>query len=124
MSKSDAYDFTVQVQGLPPDAVVMVLTTVPDMLLAKYIAHDLVEEGIVACANLGAPGLSMYMWQGEIQGDEEVPLTLKTTVAQLPEVGRRLCQRHPYDLPELLVLPVAGGYQAYLDWVREQTASK
>ena len=68
-------DFTVDVQGLPPDAVVIALTTAPDMLLAKYLAHDLVEEGVVACANLGASGLSMYMWQGEIQGDEEVTLT-------------------------------------------------
>ncbi len=117
-------DFTVDVQGLPPDAVVIALTTAPDMLLAKYLAHDLVEEGVVACANLGASGLSMYMWQGEIQGDEEVTLTFKTTAARLPELGRRLRQRHPYDVPELLVLPVAGGYKAYLDWVRAETSPK
>ena len=126
MGDTDAkdYDFSIEAQGLPPEAVVVAMTTAPDMLLAKYLAHDLVEEGVVACANLGAPGLSMYMWQGEIQGDEEVMLTFKTTVAQLPELGRRLRQRHPYDLPELLVLPVAGGYKAYLDWVREQASPK
>lgn len=126
MSDTDSqpYDFTVSMQGLAPDTVVLALTTAPDMLLAKYLAHELVEEGVVACANLGAPGLSMYMWQGEIQGDEEVTLTFKTTAARLPELGQRLRQRHPYDLPELLVLPAAGGYQSYLDWVRTQTALK
>ncbi len=126
MGDTDAkdYDFSIEAQGLPPEAVVVAMTTAPDMLLAKYLAHDLVEEGVVACANLGAPGLSMYMWQGEIQGDEDVMLTFKTTVAQLPELGRRLRQRHPYVLPSLLVLPVAGGYQASQDWVREQASPK
>ena len=123
MSHTEApgYDFTVVVPGLPPETVVLAQTTAPDMLSAKYMAHDLVEDGVVACANLGATGLSMYMWQGSIQGDEEITLTFKTTVERLPELGQRLRQRHPYELPELLVLPTAGGYKAYLDWVREQT---
>lgn len=124
MSEASAsgHDFTVELQGLAPDAVVLVLTTAPDILLAKYLAHDLIEEGVAACANLGAPCLSMYMWQGEIQGEEEIPLTFKTTVAQVPELAQRLRQRHPYELPELLVLPVAGGARAYLDWVRAAKA--
>jgi len=106
---------------LPAHAVVLVLTTAPDMMLAKYLAHGLVEDGIVACANLGAAHLSMYMWQGEMQGTEEVPLTFKTTAARLPELARYLNEQHPYELPEFLVVPVAAGSQGYLDWVRAAT---
>jgi len=109
------------VEHLPAHTVVLVLTTAPDMMLAKYLAHGLVEDGIVACANLGAAHLSMYMWQGEMQGAEEVPLTFKTTVARLPELAQRINDQHPYELPEFLVVPVAGGSQGYLDWVRAGT---
>jgi len=108
-------------EHLPAHAVVLVLTSAPDMMLAKYLAHGLVEDGIVACANLGAAHLSMYLWQGEMQGAEEVPLTFKTTAARLPELAQRLHERHPYELPEFLVVPVAAGSKGYLDWVRAGT---
>lgn len=103
------------------DAVV-VLTTVPDVLLAKRIAHILVEEALVACVNLSAPGLSMYMWQGTLEGAEELTLTIKTTVACLPALHARLCSLHPYEVPEFLVLSVQAGSVAYLDWVSAQAA--
>lgn len=102
------------------DAVV-VLTTAPDTLLAKRIAHILVEEALVACVNLSAPGLSMYMWQDTLEGAEEVSLTIKTTVTRLPALYTRLCSLHPYDLPEFLVLSVQAGSIDYLDWVAAQT---
>lgn len=100
---------------------IIALTTVPDMLLAKRIAHILVEEALAACVNLSAPGLSMYMWQGTLEGAEELTLTIKTTVARLPELYARLCGLHPYDVPEFLVLSVQAGSVAYLDWVAAQT---
>lgn len=118
---SPEHDLSLSLAGLEPQHVVLAQTTVPDLMLAKYVAHQLVEDGIVACANLAPIGLSMYMWQGELQGDEEITLTFKTTVARLPELADRLRAQHPYDLPELIVLPVAGGFTAYLDWVRAQT---
>jgi len=101
--------------------LVILLSNAPDMLLAKRIAHMLVEEGLAACVNLGAPGLSMYMWQGELEGTEEVPLVIKTTQARANAVIERIRELHPYDVPEVLVLPVLGGYGPYLNWVREQT---
>lgn len=103
------------------DDVVVVLSNAPDILLAKRIAHMLVEEGLAACVNLGASGLSMYMWKGELEGAEEIPLTMKTTQAMLPALMARLTQLHPYEVPEILVLPVLGGSEAYLNWVRQQT---
>jgi periplasmic divalent cation tolerance protein len=106
--------------GAPTDAVV-VLTTAPDDLLAKRIAHLLVEESLVACAHIGAGGLSMYLWQGELEGAEEIPMTLKTTADVLPDLYARLCELHPYEVPEFLVLGVPAGSHAYLDWVAAAT---
>lgn len=102
--------------------VVMVLSNAPDMLLAKRIAHVLVEEGLAACVNLGTPGLSIYMWDGQLEGTEEIPLAMKTTQDRVQALTERLAQLHPYSVPEILVVPVLGGLQSYLDWVRTQTS--
>lgn len=100
--------------------VVVVLSNAPDQLLAKRIAHALVEENLAACVNLGSSVLSMYMWKDQLEGAEEIPLVIKTTQAALPALTARLTELHPYEVPEILVLPVIGGAQSYLDWVREQ----
>lgn len=100
--------------------LVVVLSNAPDALLAKRIAHMLVEEQLAACVNLGPPSLSMYMWQGQLEGAEEVPLTIKTTREMAQRVIDRICELHPYEVPEALVLPVLSGHQPYMDWVRAQ----
>ena len=94
---------------LRDDDVVLIISNAPDLLLAKRIAHVLVEDGLAACVNLGAPGLSIYMWQGEVEGAEEVPIHIKTTYARHAAVVAALAQMHPYDVPEIIVLPVIGG---------------
>jgi periplasmic divalent cation tolerance protein len=66
--------------------------------------------------------LSVYSWKGEIEGAEEIPMIIKTTVNKQEEMIERLVELHPYDVPEAVVLPVAGGYGPYLDWVRSLTA--
>lgn len=109
-------------RGGDANDTIIVLSTVPDLLLAKRIAHILVEEYLAACVNLGAPSLSMYMWQGTLEGTEELALTIKTTVACLPVLYARLCSLHPYDVPEFLVLSAQAGSVAYLDWVAAQAA--
>src|SRR5690606_32196815 len=103
-----------------PDEVVVALSNAPDMLLAKRIAHMLVEEHLAACVNLGAPSLSMYMWEGKLEGAEEVPLQMKTTRGRLPALVERLRELHPYEVPEVIVLPVLGGSVDYMEWVRAQ----
>jgi periplasmic divalent cation tolerance protein len=105
------------------DAVVIV-TNAPDLLLAKRIAHVLVEEHYAACVNLGAPSLSMYMWEGKLEGTEEIPITIKTTRERAPALMSRLLELHPYDVPEVLVLPVIGGSIRYLEWVKDQSAAR
>lgn len=104
-----------------PDAVVLVLSNAPDELLAKRIAHYVVEEGLAACANLGAPSLSMYMWQGVLEGATEVPLQFKTTVRRVEALIQRIVSLHPYEVPEVLVVPVVAGLGSYIKWVQDET---
>lgn len=103
------------------DDIVLVISNAPDLLLAKRIAHVVVEEGLAACVNLGAPMLSIYIWQGEVEGAEEVPMWFKTTAARLQELTQAISRLHPYEVPEIIVVPVVGGATPYRDWVREQT---
>lgn len=120
-SRPDARADSSTLTGGEHDLVVM-LSTAPDLLLAKRIAHMLVEEHYAACVNLGAPVLSMYMWEGKLEGTEEVPITIKTTQERVPALISRLLELHPYDVPEVLVLPVIGGSSRYLEWVRDQSS--
>ena len=107
---------------MPEQDVVMVMTNAPDLLLAKRIAHLLIEEQLAACVNIGTPMLSVYSWKGEIEGAEEIPMIIKTTVNKQHAMIERLVELHPYDIPEAIVLPAVGGYAPYLDWVRSLTA--
>ena len=110
----------VRQAGTPTDTVV-VLTTAPDELLAKRIAHLLVEESLAACAQVGPAIVSMYLWQGELEGTDEVQLAFKTTADALPALHARLRELHPYEIPESLVLGVPAGSRDYLDWVAQAT---
>jgi periplasmic divalent cation tolerance protein len=109
---------------MPQQDVVMVMTNAPDLLLAKRIAHLLIEEKLAACVNIGAPMLSIYGWKGEVEGDEEIPMMIKTTEDKQQAMIARLVELHPYDIPEAIVVPITSGYAPYLDWVRSLTDGK
>ncbi len=100
---------------------VVVLSTAPDVLLAKRIAHVLIEEKLAACVQLTQPSLSVYEWNGEVQGGEEIGMIIKTSRAQARHAIDRLVQMHPYDVPEAIVLPIVGGHTDYLNWLSQQT---
>lgn len=103
-----------------PD-LVLALSTAPDADHAARIARALVDERLIACANL-VPGLtSIYRWQGEVQADAEVLLLMKTRRALVPRLKERLPQLHPYQVPELVVTEVTDGLAPYCDWVRGET---
>jgi periplasmic divalent cation tolerance protein len=106
---------------MQPADVVVVLTNAPDLLLAKRISHLLIEESLAACVNIGAPVLSVYGWKGEVEGAQEIPMTIKTTWQKQALLIARLKELHPYEIPEALVLPVLTGDATYLDWVRSLT---
>ena len=97
--------------------VVIVLTTVPSSQ-HEVIARALVEERLAACVNALPPVTSFYRWKGLLEQDSEQPLIIKTLRARLPALEGRLRELHPYELPEFLVVDVAGGSEVYLAWVR------
>ena len=97
--------------------VLIALCTCPDAAVGARIAEALVGEGLAACVNT-LPGItSVYLWKGEVQRDAEVLLLIKTTQARLPELTGRVRQLHPYELPEVIAVPVSGGLPDYIQWV-------
>lgn len=106
-----------------PDAerTVVALSTAPSREVAERVASTVVEERLAACANI-VPGItSIYRWQGEVQKDVETLIVFKTTERVLAALERRIVELHPYDVPELVSLPVGGGHEPYLAWVRAET---
>jgi periplasmic divalent cation tolerance protein len=97
-----------------------VLVTAPDADVAESLANAVVGERLAACANLVPGVVSIYRWQGKVHRDDEILLVLKTTAERADALRSRLVELHPYDVPEVLVLAVEGGHEAYLAWVREQ----
>ena len=102
------------------DEVRVVLMTAPDMEVARELGRRLVEERLAACANI-VPGLtSIFNWQGEVKDESEVLMVLKTTGSVVDALVERAASLHPYDVPEVLALPVVDGYRPYLEWVRSE----
>lgn len=96
--------------------------TCPDDTVARRIAEDLVAAQLAACVNL-VPGVSsVYRWQGRVEVDNEVLLLIKTDVAHYPSLEERLKQAHPYELPELIAVPLATGSRPYLEWLHRSLA--
>lgn len=102
--------------------VVLVLTNLPNREAAKSMAEQLIADRLVACVNILAPCLSIYHWQGKTESAEETPLLIKTTQDRYAEVERAIRTRHPYELPEILCVPVSGGLPDYLQWVNDETS--
>jgi periplasmic divalent cation tolerance protein len=101
--------------------VVVALSTLPPAQ-AESIAETLVGERLAACVNLVAPVRSIYRWDGAIQRDAEVLAVIKTTAGRVDALTARLREIHPYQVPELVVIPVERGLPAYLDWVTTETS--
>ena len=99
----------------------LVITNLPDRAVAEKLADALVGGGLAACVNILSPCRSVYRWKGEIQHDEEFPLLIKTTRARYPALEQAIRAGHPYELPEIIAVPIERGLPAYLDWVAEQT---
>jgi len=99
------------------------LVTAPSREVAESLVRQLVEERLVACGNI-VPGLtSIYRWEGEVACDAEVLIVLKTVDEAVPRLTERVVELHPYEVPEVLVLPIEAGHDAYLAWVRESVDS-
>jgi periplasmic divalent cation tolerance protein len=101
--------------------VVVVLTTMPDDGRADELARALVDERLAACVNVSAAMTSTYRWKGAVERETERQLVIKTTRERLKDLEARVRERHPYELPEFLVLTVEAASAGYAAWVTEQT---
>jgi len=100
----------------------LVLTNLPDRAVAERIADALIAKRLAACVNILAPCRSVYRWEGAVQHDEEHPMLIKTSVERYLELEAEIRALHPYELPEIVAVPIERGLAGYLAWVAEETS--
>jgi periplasmic divalent cation tolerance protein len=105
------------------DEVLLVLTNLPDRDSAQRVAQALIENRAAACVNILAECSSIYRWQGKTEMASEVPLLIKTTRAAYPRLEAVIRANHPYELPEIIAVPLTAGLPGYLQWVVQETSS-
>jgi periplasmic divalent cation tolerance protein len=117
----------------PPDAkstefykmsVILVLTNLPDRAAAERLGEMLIEKQLAACVNILAPCRSVYRWKGAVQHDEEHPMLIKTTAERYQALQQAIREGHPYELPEIIAVPVERGLPEYLRWVADETRAE
>jgi periplasmic divalent cation tolerance protein len=101
----------------------LVLTNLPDRAAAERLADGLIAQKVAACVNILAPCRSVYRWKGALQHDEEHPVLVKTTLERYPALEAAIRSAHPYELPEIIAVPIVRGLPAYLQWVVSETTS-
>ncbi len=101
---------------------IVAFTTAPTAEVARALVAALVERRLVACGTVVPGATSIYRWRGAVEQQDEALVVLKTTAARWPELAAALPGLHPYEVPELVAVPVVGGHPAYLRWVSDETA--
>ena len=99
----------------------LILTMVPEEGVGERIAEALVSSRAAACVNIIGGATSCYRWEGKLQKDPEALLLVKTRTKLASSVQEIIEELHPYELPEVVVLPITGGSERYLNWVVEET---
>lgn len=99
----------------------IVLNTCPGSITAKNIATDLVANKAAACVQVIPAIQSYFRWVGKVDSKEEYLLIIKTTVACYPEVEKSIKALHPYELPEIVAVPISTGLAGYLQWINDST---
>ena len=111
--------FTLKFQHM--DEIVIILTNLPDRASALKLAGELVEQRLAACVNVLAECSSVYRWEGRIKSATEVAVLIKTRAQRYDEVEAEIRRLHPYELPEIVAVPVVRGLDEYLEWVAGET---
>ena len=106
-----------------PSDVAVVVASVPDHEVGRRLARALLQERLIACANLVGGVTSLYRWEGEVQEEGESLVVMKTRAALVPRLVARIPELHPYELPEVLALRVDDGLPAYCRWVLDETVA-
>jgi len=102
-------------------STLLVLTNLPDRETAERLAVALIEKRVAACVNILAPCRSVYRWKGAVQREEEHPVLIKTTAERYPALEAAIRAAHPYELPEIIAVPIERGLPAFLAWVDAET---
>ncbi|HVB47806.1 MAG TPA: divalent-cation tolerance protein CutA [Burkholderiales bacterium] len=102
----------------------LVLTNLPDRAAAERLAEALIAQRVAACVNILAPCRSVYRWREGVQHAEEHPMLIKTSAERYPALEAAIRAGHPYELPEIVAVPVERGLPAYLDWVAQETRAQ
>lgn len=101
--------------------IVVLLTTWPDETSAREAAKDWLENRLVGCVNILPRMQSLYIWDGELTTGTEHQIILKTAASQAPALQQAIVDRHPYECPEIIQLPVNGGFEDYMNWIKGNT---
>ena len=104
------------------DTYLVVLVTVPSREVGREVANKLVDKRLAACVNLVPGVVSIYRWQGKLEEDDELLLVIKTRASHFKRLAAEIKKMHPYDLPEVIGLPIVQGSQEYLTWLGGETA--
>jgi periplasmic divalent cation tolerance protein len=99
----------------------LVFTNLPDREAALALARALIDAKVAACVNVLGGCTSIYRWQGATETADEVPVLIKTRAALYEALERAIRERHPYEVPEIIAVPVTRGLPAYLEWVASET---
>jgi periplasmic divalent cation tolerance protein len=102
-------------------SALLVLTNLPDRAAAERLADLVVANHLAACVNILAPCRSVYRWKGAVQHDEEHPMLIKTSRERYAALEQAMREAHPYELPEIIAVPIERGLPDYLDWVATET---
>ncbi len=101
---------------------ILVVTNLPDQASAMALAHKLVDERLAACVNVLDGCTSVYRWQGKNESTREVPIFIKTLARHYARLEQVINAMHPYELPEIIAVPISNGLPAYLRWIADETA--
>lgn len=99
----------------------LVITNLPDQDSAARMAESLISRHLAACVNILAPCTSVYRWQDKVETTREIPLLIKTLATHYSKVEAAIRQQHPYELPEIIAVPIHAGLPEYLAWVEAET---
>jgi periplasmic divalent cation tolerance protein len=102
--------------------ILLAMTNLPDETSARALADHLISERLAACVNILSPCQSIYRWQGRMESATEVPVLIKTTDSRYRDLEAAIRARHPYELPEIVAVPLVAGLHAYLAWIEAETA--
>ncbi len=103
------------------EQVILVMTNLPDGLAARMLANQIVTQRLAACVNILPAVSSVYRWKGVVEEADEVTLLIKTVQARYAELQAAIRMSHPYQLPEIIAIPIVDGLPAYLGWIMQET---